>query len=98
MTLVEDSGGAFERALEKFKAGLTYDQIQYFQCSRRSDLSTAIEVIQQRHESEKRLCDMQKLRGFLEAMTEYGKIADVFANTSPFVAFIWVRLKCNFLP
>lgn len=55
-----------------------------------SHVQQVCKEIQQKHGSEGKLRYMGRLRGFIEAMEQLGKVIEVFVNASEFVCFIWV--------
>lgn len=81
---------AFHLVLEKFKAGLSDKEKNQFATTTIQDLNVAIEAIQRKLQSEKKLRAMSQLERFLEGMKEYDKVLSVFLNTSTILAFIWV--------
>ncbi|KAI1682859.1 hypothetical protein KJE20_07591 [Pyrenophora tritici-repentis] len=85
---------AFHLVLEKFKASLSDKEKKQFAATTIDDLSAAIETIQQKQQSEKKLRAMSQLERFLEGMKEYDKVLSVFLNTSTILAFVWVA--CTF--
>ncbi|EMD96161.1 hypothetical protein COCC4DRAFT_55683 [Bipolaris maydis ATCC 48331] len=80
----------FHLVLEKFKSGLSEKEKQEFATSTLDDVHIAIEKIQRKQQSEKRLRAMNKLELFLEGMKEYEKVVAVFLNTSEILAFVWI--------
>ncbi|EDP89775.1 hypothetical protein SNOG_20086 [Parastagonospora nodorum SN15] len=81
----------FQLGLQKFKASLSDREKREFSVTTLQDLKIAIETIQQKQRSERKLRAMSKLGRFLEGMQEYDKIVAVFLNTSEILAFVWVR-------
>jgi len=84
---------SFENALVKFRASLTENQRRDFAPCTLNDVQTAIENIQLRLGSQRRLRSMKKIAKFIEAMTQLGQVVEVFLNVENTVAFIWVRTK-----
>lgn len=82
---------AFHLVLEKFKASLTDKEKDRFGVTTLDDLHIALETIQRKQVSERRLRGMERLEVFLEGMKEYDKVIQVFVNSTPLLAFIWVR-------
>ena len=82
--------GGFSRALTNFTKSLSKEQSDEFKFSTLEDLQVAIANIQERQASEKKMRNLNRLKSFLEAMEQYGKVIEVFLNTSNFIAFIWV--------
>lgn len=50
----------------------------------------AIDGMQKQQEKNGALRNLNRLRPFLDAMDQFGKVLDTFANSSEFVPFIWV--------
>lgn len=84
-------GALFQLVLAKFKASLSDQDRKRFGTTTLKDLHIAMESIQQKQRSEKKLRAMSKLGRFLEGMHEYDKLIAVFLNTSEILAFVWVR-------
>jgi hypothetical protein len=84
---------SFESALVKFQASLTESQRRDFAPCTLNDVQTAIEDIQFRLGSQRKLRSMRKIAKFIEAMTQLGQVVEVFLNVQNTVAFIWVRIK-----
>ncbi|KAI1410433.1 hypothetical protein F5Y13DRAFT_167760 [Hypoxylon sp. FL1857] len=57
------------------------------------ELQACIRTIQQEQEQKRRMMYMKRLDPFLQTMEQYGKVLDVFVNTSEIVAFIWGPMK-----
>jgi hypothetical protein len=85
----------FQLGLQKFKASLSDKEKREFGVTTLQDLNLAIEIIQQKQKSDRKLRAMSKLGRFLEGMQEYDKIVAVFLNTSEILAFVWVRVHHN---
>jgi len=83
-------GGEFSRVLADFASSLTEEQQNDFRFSTLQGLQAVINSIQKKQCSERRMQNLTRLRSFLEAMDQYGKVIEVFLNTSAFIAFIWV--------
>jgi hypothetical protein len=81
---------AFQLVLERFKLHLSDKEKKEFAATTIDDLHVAIEKIQRKQLSEKKLRAMSKLERFLEGMKEYDKVVSVFLNTSAILAFVWV--------
>lgn len=80
----------FERILERFKAPLKKKDRDNFQMTTLPELQQAIGEIQKKQQSERRMQNMTRIGKFVEAVGEYGKVVEVFCNSSQFVPFIWV--------
>jgi hypothetical protein len=83
--------------LTDFTNYLTNEQKDDFELSTLEDLQAEIDAIQKKQASEKKMRNLTRLRCYLEAMEEYGKVIEVFLNTSNFIAFVWVWLNFIFI-
>jgi hypothetical protein len=82
--------GQFGPVVQSFKETLSEEQRSNFEFSTLEDFQTTVVTIQNRQGSEKKMRNLARLRCFLEAMEQYGKVIEVFVNTSEIVGFIWV--------
>lgn len=85
------SDSAFSTALQQFKDGLDHAEKQSFKLVKLEDLLGEISNLQARLLRQRRGKNLARLRPFLEAIDQLGKVVEVFANSSEFVAFVWVR-------
>ncbi|KAI1076452.1 hypothetical protein F5B20DRAFT_556101 [Whalleya microplaca] len=92
---IAPSGCDFLTTLDHFKrtAGLTVMEEKEFQMTSLEELRDCIKKIQQDQERKRRLMYMKRLDPFLRTMEQYGKVIEVFVNTSDVVAFIWGPMK-----
>ena len=90
-TTIQVQATSFYLVVENFKASLTDKEKAQFAVTSLHDLHLAIESIQKKQASEKRLRGMHRLEAFLEGMKEYDKVIQVFVNTSSLLAFVWVN-------
>ena len=84
-----DSG--FHRALARFKDNLSPDQREEFAVTCIEDVQKTIAQIQSTQGSERKMRNLTRIKAFLEAMEQYGKVIEVFLNVSDILAFVWVR-------
>ena len=87
------AGQSFEAILLDFKKTLTPKECQDFQFVTLRDVQVTALRIQKDQENLRTVMGMHRLESFLEAMTQFGKVVEVFANSSIFVAFVWGPLK-----
>lgn len=87
----------FQRALVRFTDRLSPEEREEFQVSTLEDVYDIIEQIQSVHGSERRMRNLTRIRSFLEAMEQYGKVIEVFLNAADLLAFVWVRHDNYFL-
>lgn len=85
--------GLFSLYLQSFVETLTDEQKNDFEFSTLEDFQAAIVAIQNRQSSVRKMQNLARLRCFLEAMDQYGKVIDVFVNASELVCFIWGPAK-----
>ncbi|KAI1467938.1 WD40 repeat-like protein [Daldinia caldariorum] len=83
----------FQRALTRFKQSLTPDLAKEFSISSLADVKQVCTEIQQKHGCDGKLRYMGRLRGFIEAMEQFGKVIEVFLNTSEILCFLWGPMK-----
>lgn len=91
--LANANASAFERVLDQFKNDLKKKDKDNFQMTSLETLNQAIGEIQKKQLTERRMQNMTRLKRFIEAMDEYGKVVETFCNSSQFVPFIWVSLN-----
>ncbi|KAL8376884.1 hypothetical protein RB595_007830 [Gaeumannomyces hyphopodioides] len=84
----------FQKALDSFMQDLTPSQKSQFKMTTSEDLKRSILDLQYT-QSQKRggMVNMRKIEGFIGAMEQFGKVVEVFANTSEIVAFVWGPMK-----
>lgn len=81
---------SFQRSLARFRDTLSPEQRQEFKICTLEDVHVAIESIQRVHGRQRRLRNMNRVKGFLEAMEQYGKVIEVFLNSTEILGFVWV--------
>ncbi|KAF9878419.1 hypothetical protein CkaCkLH20_03911 [Colletotrichum karsti] len=79
----------FEEELEKFKNQIKIKEREYFKFSSETEFCQEIDTLQSKLHSGRRQQNMTRLKGFVEAMTQFGKVIDVFCQTSEVLAFVW---------
>ncbi|KAF8535606.1 hypothetical protein BDD12DRAFT_854662 [Trichophaea hybrida] len=85
--------GPFGLVLSRFKLSLTADETKDFQFTSLRDVEDVIENIQEKQKATKMIRNVNRLKPFLDAMDQYGKVVEVFLNMSGVVAFVWGPLK-----
>ena len=81
---------AFQRALARFKTNLTSDEQENFSVTSLEDVRKTIVRIQNTQGSQGKMRNLTRVKAFLEAVEQYGKVVETFLNASKFLAFIWV--------
>ncbi|KAF2736998.1 C2H2 domain-containing protein [Polyplosphaeria fusca] len=84
---------AFQAAYTKFRARLPGKQLDTFKTTTYEQLCQEIIRIQFQQESEKKMMNMSRIQGCLEAMHQFGKTIEIFLNVSDAVAFVWGPIK-----
>ena len=92
------NSSAFRRALTRFKSQLSPEEQEKFGVTTLKDLQETIAQIQSAQGSEKRMRNLTRLKGFIEAMEQYSKIVEVFLNVSEIIAFVWVSRGSRSVP
>ena len=83
----------FRTALANFSSHLTLEQRQDFQFTTLDDVQKAILTIQAQQAKRNEMMNMPRIQSFLEAMESFGKVVEVFMNSSEFLPFIWGPIK-----
>ncbi len=82
--------GSLRRALNGFTNRLTLAEKENFQLSTLEDVYDTINDIQRAQGDEKKMRNFTRVSAFIEGMQEYGKVIEVFVNSSNILAFVWV--------
>lgn len=87
----------FEVVLEDFKrkAQLSPKELEEFKFADLAGLQSTIKSIQLKQEAKRRMRYMRRLEPFLQTMTQYGQVVEIFVNTSETLAFVWVSWPCT---
>jgi len=80
----------FEDALSDFRKGLSKKELAQFQWVDFKDVEETIKGIERDQKMKKKMQNLARIKPFLEGMRQYGKIIEVFLNTSNIIAYIWV--------
>jgi hypothetical protein len=88
---ISGSSTPFVAALKDFKEKLKKQEARDLGLTTIDDLKTAIDRLQTEQHARRTLKNFGRLRGFIEATTEFGKIIEVYCQVHEVVAFIWVR-------
>lgn len=80
----------FEGVLEEFKKGLKRRELESFKITTFKELERSIGHLQAKQHSQRQLQNLNRLKPFLEAIEQYGKVIEVFYNSNEIVAFVWV--------
>jgi hypothetical protein len=82
----------FQKILNDFRlqVDLTPSDLKDFQLTSLESLRVAMDKIQKRQASTRTMQYMKRVDPFLQSMEQYGKVVEVFVNTSDILAFVWV--------
>ncbi|CAI7641662.1 unnamed protein product [Penicillium glandicola] len=83
----------FERSLEAFKKDLGKKERDNFKFYELGDLEKCLTQLQAKHRSQRRMQNLNRLKPFIEAMNQFGKVVEIFCNTSEIVPFLWGPVK-----
>jgi hypothetical protein len=83
----------FERALKAFERRLTPNEKAQFKATSLDDLKVTILSIQADQRSRKQMMNMSRVKSFLEAMEQFGKVIEVFLNVNNILSFVWGPMK-----
>lgn len=88
----------FDRAASIFKTRISKALSDQFAADNDSlaSLKSEIDAIQKQHGREGKLRNMRRAGKFIEAMTQFGQVIEVFVNANDFVCFIWVLYSSTF--
>lgn len=87
-----NSGDSFTKVLDNFKKTLKKEDKDNFKFTTLDQLEKVIGDLQKKQHSQRRLQNVIRLKPVLEALSEYGKVVEVFCNSNDIVAFVWVRI------
>ena len=83
----------FEDALGDFKKSLSQKELAQFQCVDFKVVEDTIKSIECDQKGKKKMQNLARIKSFLDAMRQYGRIIEVFLNTSNIIAYIWVSSR-----
>ena len=81
---------AYRGPLWRLQDKLTPTEQADFQFSTLGDLQNALKNIQENQLKKRHLQCLIRIKPFLESMEQYGKVIEVFLNTTNILAFVWV--------
>jgi hypothetical protein len=81
---------SFTSSLTDFQTRLTASQIEEFQFSTFQTLQEAIDKIQKEQVHKNSIRNLNKIRPFLNGLSQYAKVIELFVNMEPLLAAIWV--------
>lgn len=88
-----DPGVAFTRAISKFRARLTGNQLVEFKSTTYEELCKELSRIERDQDARKETMNLRRIQTCLEVMEQFSKVIEVFLNASDMVAFVWGPMK-----
>ena len=83
----------FQSIVASFRSRLTKAELDDFKFCSLKDVQQTIVDIQARQDKRRETKNLSRILGFLEAMTQFGTVVEVFLYTSEILAFVWGPLK-----
>jgi len=88
---MEQATLAFTRALHRFQAGLTDEELSQFKFTTIDDVWDAARYLQREQSSRFSMRNMGRLAPFINGLSRYSSVIEVFVQAKPdIMAFIWV--------
>jgi hypothetical protein len=81
---------AFRQALSRFTASLTAEEVAQFKLASLDDVRHVAGEIQRDQATRRDMMNLSRIEAFLEGMSQYGRVVEVFLNVSPVIVFVWV--------
>jgi hypothetical protein len=81
------------RASLSFKNRLEPTELADMQCQSLEELEREIDRIQRQQKDRKQMMNFNRIKGFLEAMSQFESTIKVFTNSFDMVAYIWGPIK-----
>ena len=81
----------FEKILASFQKRLSSQDLELFRVTTFNDLKVAVNTIQKEQAARKGLRNLNKIKPFLDGLSQYSGVLEVFLQAKPdILAFIWV--------
>lgn len=90
MATIEDG---FKQVLDDFKKRLKPEEKAAFACTTLSDLQNEVTNLQEKQRKSKTAQNLRRIEPFLQAMSQYTQVIEVFLNTSSMLCFVWGPMK-----
>lgn len=87
------STDTFTRVLAQFMLRLTDEEKQQFQFTSLQHVQDEIKRVQERQDVRREMMNLRRIESFLEAITQFSKVIEIFVNTSDILAFVWGPMK-----
>jgi hypothetical protein len=83
----------FQRAFDKTSKTFTPAELDTFKSSSLESVHLMLLEIQEAHAKGKTKMNLRRANAFLDAMDQYGKVTEVFLNSSQIMGFVWGPMK-----
>jgi hypothetical protein len=83
----------FKQAWSEFSLRLSKKELEEFQFTSIDDVRVALRSMQDEQGRRRTMMHLPRVQAFLEAMEQYGKVIEVFLNTSSILCFVWGPMK-----
>jgi hypothetical protein len=83
----------FKDVLSKFTSRLSKQELDDFKFSSLNEVQTTVMKIQEDQGQRRTMMNRTRIKAFLEAMEQYGKVVEVFLNASSILCFVWGPMK-----
>jgi hypothetical protein len=90
MATIEDE---FKQVADSFAKRLKPDEQAFFSFTTLHDVEIAVKDIQDQQRKSKTAQNLTRMQPFLQAMSQYEGIIEVFLNTSAILCFVWGPMK-----
>lgn len=90
MAFSSSQTSAFSRAFSDVLASLSPEERSQFKVSTLNDLTASISNIEKEYTSVKSVRALTRLQPFLNAMGQYGKMLEMFAQGPDYIGAVWV--------
>lgn len=94
MATIEDD---FRKVLTDFKKKLKPEEQAEFKITTLAELEKVAYEVQETQRKSKTARNLKKIEPFLQAMSQYTRIIEVFLNASSFLCFVWGPMKSMLL-
>ena len=84
---------AFTQALDRFRAGLSPEDIAEFKYSKSEDVWDMVEQVQKEQSLRGCMQNLARIKPFIDGLTRYAAVIEVFVQAKPeIMALVWVKI------
>ena len=86
---------AFTQALDRFRDGLSPEDIAEFKYSKGEDVWNMVERVQKEQSLRGCMQNLARIKPFIDGLTRYAAVIEVFVQAKPeIMALVWVKIPC----